>query len=152
MKSFKFRYSGVVWILLALVTILSFIGLGWNIFSLTEYFGINQIKTVSHFIMSGLCALLAFTTLSIIIYGRYKIKKGCLITYLGYLKSKVKIQEVTELVHFTKSNKLVAYYKDDKYSIIVISPEDYDDFVLAMREVNAKIVYSKRIDGEQTPL
>ena len=54
-------------------------------------------------------------------------------------------------MHFKKSDKLVIYFKDDSFTVIVISPEDYSDFVVALREVNPQIYYGVKIDGEDTP-
>ena len=151
MKSFKFRYSTTVWILLALVVILSVSGLAWNVFNVFAYKGTDTFKIISYVIIAILTLCLFIFSVSAVLYGRYVIKKDCVTVYFGLFKTKIALNEITEVVHFKKSNKLVAYFTNDSYSVIIISPEDYSNFVLALREVNPKIVYDTQIDGEDTP-
>ena len=152
MKSFRFKYTVTVWILLVLVAIISAVGLGWNIFSATEYAGVNTLKTITSIIMAVLCAFLTVLVLGAIFYGKYKIKGQKLITCIGFLTTKTDLETVVQIVHFTKSNKLVAYDKNDKFFVIVIAPQEYDDFVLSVRNQNPKIAFGKKIDGEDTPV
>jgi hypothetical protein len=85
------------------------------------------------------------------IYGNYAIKGKNIVCNLGFLKTTFNIEEVTQITHFKKSDKLVLYFINGNYTVIVISPEEYERFILAVREVNSKILYSTAIDGEDTP-
>ena len=151
MKSFKFRYSLTVWILLAVVVVSSAIGLAWNIYNVIFYNTVDAFKTASYIIIALLTLALLILSLSIILYGKYVIKKEHLVSYFGFIKTKILLTDITEVVHFKKSDKLVAYFKDDSFTVIVISPEEYSNFVIALREVNPQIYYGVKIDGEDTP-
>ena len=151
MKKYKFCYSLTVWLLLALVAALSLIGLVWNIFNLAVTLKTGGFKTFSYSIIIALTAFLLVFALSVALYGKYVIKNGFVYSYFGFVRSKFEINEVTEITHFKKSDKLVVYFKDNSYTVIVISPEFYNDFVLSLREQNKAIIYSAKIDGEDTP-
>ena len=85
-------------------------------------------------------------------YGKYVVDGGYLYSYFGFIKSKIDISEIIEITHFKKSNKLVVYFKDGKYTVIVIASELYDNFVIAVRESNKSIIFDVKIDGEDKPL
>ena len=151
MKRFNFKYSLMVWLLLSVVVLFSIGGLVWNAYALVEYWSINILKSVSSIVLILLCLLLAVLSLSIMIYGKYVIKGKNLYACFGLVKTKYEIEEIVEITHFKKSNKLVAYFNDQKYTVIVIAPIDYEEFILGVRKINPKIVYDTRIDGEDTP-
>jgi DNA mismatch repair ATPase MutS len=79
------------------------------------------------------------------------IKDGYLYTYFGFVKNKTPVSEIVEVTKFKKSNKLVVYFSTEEYTVIVIAPEFYDEFVMAIRNANKSIVYDARIEGEDTP-
>ena len=151
MKSFRFRYSNTVWVLLSLVLVLSLTGLIWNIFNLIEFLPTGSYKVGTYSIIVALTALLTVLVVSVMVYGRYVIKDGKLYSYFGIIKSKIDIKDIICITHFKKSDKLVAYFKDETYTVIVISPELYDKFIMAIREINSAVLYDAKIDGEDTP-
>lgn len=153
MKSFKFRYSKVVWVLLSVVLILSVLGIVWNVFNLITFINDGAIKTVAYSLIILLTTFLLVFVISVMAFGRYVIKSESkeLIQYFGFLKSKILISDIVAITHFKKSNKLVAYFKDAKYTVIVISPAEYDDFILSIRKINPSILFDARIDGEDLP-
>ena len=156
MKSFKFKYANSVWMLLVLVLILALVGLSWNVFNLLEYcmIGFTRVgafKIVVYALLVLMLIVLTVLVVSVMLYGRYTLKGEYLYTVFGFIKSKVSVSEITGITHFKKSDKLVAYFKDEKYSVIVISPDRYDEFVLAIRAVNSACTFDVRIDGEDTP-
>lgn len=152
MKSFKFKYTPMVWVLLAIVLLLSIAGLCWNVFNLVNYLWAGTFKIVTYSLLIALTGALCVLVVSVIIYGRYKIKNGALYTYFGIFHNKTDINEIVEITHFKKSDKLVVYFSDQKYSVIVIDSKEYDEFVLAVRSVNSHVIFDTRIDGEDLPL
>lgn len=151
MKTFKFKYSPLVWVLLSVVLALSIAGLVWNVFSAVEYWGLNTNKTISAILTCLLCAFLGFISASIMLSGKYVVKKDAIVSYMGIVKSVFPLEDVTEITHFKKSDKLVVYFKPDKFVVILISPDLYADFISAVRENNPSIGYDARFDGEDTP-
>lgn len=151
MKKFKFKYSIAVYILLILTLALSLAGVIWNIFNVLHYPEGQNFKIVSFCIIAVLSAAIFVFVLSVLFYGRYVVKGDYLYTCFGFVKNKTPLSDVIEITHFKKSDKLVIYYKTEEYSVIVISPEQYDDFILAVRDKNKNVVFDARIDGEDTP-
>jgi hypothetical protein len=96
-------------------------------------------------------AFLCVVAVSIAVHGAYVIKNDTLYAYFGIIPSKYEIKDIVEITHFKKTDKLVAYFKDGKYTVIVIDKNDYDDFVICIREVNRQIIFDKKIEGEDTP-
>ena len=82
---------------------------------------------------------------------KYVIKDGKLYTCFGFIRTKIEVEKITAVIHFKKSDKLVIYFNQNKYAVVVISPSEYDNFISALREVNPKIAFDNRIDGEDTP-
>ncbi len=149
MKKFRFKYAPSVWILLSIVLLLSVAGLSWNVFNLVEFLSLsNTFKLISSAIVTLICFFLTAFVLSVIFYGNYVIKGEYLYTFFGFFKSKYKINDIVCVSLFKKSNKLVVYFAEQTYTVIVIDPNLYDEFVISLRNVNQKIIYDTRIDGE----
>ena len=148
MEKFRFQFKTSIYVLTSIVLLMCLVGLYWNIFNLTEFGFKNNFKTVSYLILAVITAGLVVFTISLLVNSKYLIKKGYLYTYFGFIRSKININDIICITLFKKSNKLVIYLKDQCYSVIVISPEKYDLFVLALREQNKEIIYDAKIDGE----
>ena len=151
MKKFRFKYPVSVWILLALVLALSVAGLIWNVYNFITYLSTDIFKCVVYGLIVLLNAFLCVLAVSVAVYGVYAIKNDKLYAYFGIIPSKYEIMDIVEITHFKKTDKLVAYFKDGKYTVIVIDKNDYDDFVVSIREVNRQIIFDKKIEGEDTP-
>ena len=151
MKKFRFEYSKLVWILLSLVLVLVAIGITWNIFNLIQYSFLGTFKIVSYTAIVVLLFALFIIVLSVMLGSKYVVKDNFVHVWIGVFKSKTNVKDISCFVLFKKSNKLVVYYKDNKYSVILLSPDKYDDFVLAVREQNHEIAFRTEIDGEETP-
>ena len=148
MKKFRFQYSPIVWILVSIIFVMCLLGFIWNIFNLTEYNPLNTFRLVSYILLAVITFGLTIFSISLLVYGRYVIKNGQLYTYFGFVRSKINIEDIFCITHFKKSDKLVIYLKEQSYSVIVISKDNYNNFVLALREQNKEILYDTKIDGE----
>ncbi len=149
MKKFRFKYAPSVWILLIMVLLLSTGGLVWNIFNFIEYYSLNNIfKLISYALIIIISLFLTIFVLSVIFYGNYVVKGEYIYTCFGFFRAKYKIHDVVCISLFKKSSKLVAYFKDQTYTVIVIDQSFYDDFVLSIRKINPQIIYDTKIDGE----
>lgn len=151
MKRFNFKYSAFLWALLVLVLLLSGAGAGWNIYNAIYFMPISGIQGGLYILISVLSFAVFILAVSMMVYGCYTVKDGFLVANFGLIRSKSKIEDIIEITHFKKSDKLVVYYKEGAFSVIMISPKNYDDFVLSLREVNPEISFDSRIDGEDTP-
>ena len=151
MRKFRFRYLPVVWVLLSVVLILCAIGLYLNILNIIEYSFAKGYDFISAICISVINAFIAVFVLGVMFYGKYTIKKEMLYTNFGFIYTKTDIKDIVQITHFKKSDKLVVYFVDQKYSVIVISPADYEQFILELRKKNPQIIFNSQIDGEQTP-
>ena len=151
MKSFRFKYTVLIWVLLTAILCLSLAGVGWNIFNVIEFSRLNAVKTTTYSIILVFSALLCIVVIGVMLYGKYVIKDGKLYTCFGFIRTKIEVEKITAVIHFKKSDKLVIYFNQNKYAVVVISPSEYDNFISALREVNPKIAFDNRIDGEDTP-
>ncbi len=148
MKKFRFKYSPIIWVLISIVIIFCALGFAWNIFNITQVNSAHTFKIVSYSFLCIITLGLIVFAISLLINSKYLINNGYLYTYLGFICSKINISEIVAITHFKKSNKLVIYLKEQSYSVIVISPDKYDLFVLALREQNREIFFDTKIDGE----
>ncbi len=150
MKRFKFKYSGILYFLMALVLMLSLAGTGWNIYNIV-YFIDNALSVFLYSVTAILSLFIFVLDISVLTYGSYTVDGEYLTAHFGLIKSKSKISDVVEVTHFKKTNKLVVYFSEGAYTVILISPTLYDEFVKALRDNNKKIMYDNRIEGEDTP-
>ncbi len=148
MKSFKFKYAPLVWILLIAVILLTAAGTAYSVFSAVDAIKVQSNKIFSSIIIAIVnLALLVFAS-SVAIFGKYTIKTGVLYSFFGFIRTKTQISEVVQITHFKKTDKLVLYFKDAKYTVIVISPTDYDAFIESLRQENSNIIFNATVDGE----
>lgn len=148
MKKFSFKYSALVWILLFAVLILSIIGIGWNIYNIISYIYQNATNVIIYSFTIVLIIILLIIDLSVIFYGKYVIKGKELYTCFGILKDKIDIFEISEIDLFKKSDKLVLYNKENKFTVIMISPDKYEEFILSLREINKEIIYDIKYEED----
>ncbi len=148
MKKFRFKYSPIVWVLICLVILLCAGGFAWNVFNLAKGNLSNTFNVISYSFLCIITFGLIVFAISLLVYGKYVIKNGKLYTYFGFIRFKIDISDIICITLFKKSNKLVIYLKEQYYSVIVISPDDYNDFALSLREQNREIYYDMKIDGE----
>ena len=151
MKKFRFKYSPLVWALLIIVVAFSVAGLIMNIFNVVEYARFGSDKVVTYSVILFLDLILTIFSLSVLFYGFYVIKGDKFYACFGFVRSGFEIKNILEFEHFKKSDKLVAYFKYGKYTVIVIDKKDYDDFIAEIRKINPEIFFVKRIEGEDTP-
>ncbi len=151
MKSFRFRYPTIVFVLLVVVILASLAGIVWNVYNFIAFFQFNVVKGIMYAVVVLLTTLLLVISVSMTFYGRYVIKNNKLFACFGVIKSVYNLDDAIEITLFKKSNKLVLYFKDATYTVVVIDPADYDEFVIAVREVNPQIIFDKKIEGEDLP-
>lgn len=149
--AFRFKYSTLVWVLLIFVLTISFVALVWNVYSLATYALLGDLKIITHAVMIAITVFLCVLVVSVMSFGRYVVTDKYLIQYFGIIQSKTLLKDIVQIAHFKKSNKLVAYFKEQKYTVIVIDPSLYEKFVFTVRAQNPSVIFDIRIDGEDTP-
>ncbi len=141
-KTFRFKFNLAIWLLLSLVLVISLISVGLNVYNLINQASIGYDNLALTVIMLIFSALLSAFTVSVMTFSKYSVKTGYLYNYFGFLRYKTKLSQIAQFTLFKESEKLVVYFADEKFSVVVISPACYDDFIRAIREVNPKIIYT----------
>lgn len=141
MKKFRFDYSPLVKALIFLVIVISAAGLAFNLITTVNYASDKTLLAILYGVLCILTAALFFESLAIAFYGLYKIKGGYLYSCFGFIYSKTDVKDIIAVHVFKKTEKLVVYFKDEKYSVIIISPEKYDEFIAELLKANPDIRY-----------
>lgn len=148
MKKFRISYSPLVLILIFAVVLISAAGLITNVITVINYLKSNFFLAVVYGALTLLTALLFSESLAIVFYGRYVFKKGKLYSFFGFIYSKTDVKEVAAVQVFKKTDKLVLYFTDEKYTVILIPPEKYGDFIVALLKENPDVKY---LTGDESP-
>lgn len=90
-------------------------------------------------IIASLLALVLFP--SILIHSVYKVTETEIILWFGIIKSSFPLKDIESIHLFTKTNKLVVYFKDERYTVIVVKPDWYNEFVKDICAANKNIRY-----------
>lgn len=142
MKSFKFKFKPYVIVLLILTLVISLISLALNVYNLVTYFSLGGIKIISYFIICFATLIIGIYIVSLLVYSKYRFFDEFLICNLGLYKTKVKIKNINEIILFNDSNKLIIYFGEREFSVIVISKEEFEDFIANLLKLNPQIRFS----------
>ncbi len=145
MKKFTFKYTKVLWLLTILLLIISLVGVGFNIYNLVKFWNNGITNNISQILLILVNLTLLVFCLSLMIARNYTITNDFLFTRFGILKFKVKLLDITEVIFYEKQKKLVVYFADAKYTVIIIDEKEYDSFADALKEKNPLIYISKQI-------
>lgn len=144
MKKFTFKYTKTIWALIAILLIISLVGTGTCVFNLITLWDLGAKNIVTYSILIVVNLLLLSFCVCLIFFKSYTIDDERLSTRFGMLKFKVKLSDITEVTVFEKQKKLVVYFLEAKYTVIIIDEEDFDDFCDALKEKNPSIYVSKK--------
>lgn len=133
-------------VLTAVAFALSFAGFLWNVFNLVEATKNTSYMVVSYAIICLLTLALSVFILSILVNCKYRLTKDLICCSFGFYTGKIKVKDVTGITHFKKSDTLVIYFLKDKYSVVVIEPKYYGEFISELLKLNAKIDYQSSLD------
>ena len=142
MKTYKFRLSKTAAILTVAGILLGFGAIGFTIWRILFRTGFSEpLYIIQHVVLLlvGAIAIVIFS--SILIRSVYKITDKEIVLWFGIIKSTFKIADIESLHLFTKTNKLVIYFKDEKYTVVVVKPEWYNEFCKEILARNERIRY-----------
>lgn len=144
MKKFFFKYSALVWVMIVIIIALFAASTAINVYDAIHFFGESNAisKTVIAAIVATVSFLAFLSAVAAAVYGRYVVKDGYLYCRFGFFYTKTKITDIFQLTEFKALNKLVMYFKDEKYSVAVISEKYYREFYEALKAENPDIIYT----------
>ena len=140
-----------MWALLILVAVFSLAGIAWNIYNLVYFLYAGALKIITYSLLICVTIALFILAVSVIFFGRYTVSDKELTMHLGLFRNKTNIDDIVQITHFKKSDKLVVYFLDAKFSVLLIAPSEYERLVLCLRAKKPSIIYDTKIDGEDTP-
>ena len=150
MKKFKFNYSTPLFILLFFAVLLTLAGIVFNVNNIIEYRKFSLVKTIIYSITLAVNLGLFILIVSIVFNGCYKIKNNVLYACFGLIRTKMPIDSIISITLYKKTQKLVVFFSSAEFSVIIISPKFYDQFIATLKEINPTIIYEQNsIDGEQ---
>lgn len=137
MKSFRLYFSPLSLIVLILGILISIFSLGLNVYYVfyTPPFDV----AIKYVLLAIVCLFLAVFSVSLL-FSRYVIKSEKLILYLGFIKIKYSIIEIVQTAIFENGKYLVVYFKDAKFTRIIIGKNKYEDFSKILKEKNPRII------------
>ena len=141
MKTYKFKLSKAAVILTIAGILLGLGAIGFTVWRIYRTGFSEPLYIIQHVVLLlvGTIAIVIFA--SILIRSVYKINDKELILWFGFIKSVYSIQEMESIHLFTKSNKLVIYFKDERYTVIVVKPDWFNEFTKDLCSRNSKIRY-----------
>jgi hypothetical protein len=142
MIKFKIKHTIVVKILLAVVFFVCVLGCAWNIFNLINAQNLFLTQKIAYILLAILTLVMAIIAFALFFFSSYRINRQYLYTNFGIISTKFSIESITAIVHFKKSDKLVLYFTDQKYSVLLLSPTQFDSFIDAIKSANPNICYN----------
>lgn len=139
MKKFRYKFGVGSYILIVLGILISLTTIIINVINITKTPVLDDILSYAFAIFIAVIAL-AFIIL-VISVANYSITKKEIKTRLGIIVTGIKLNEITQIVHFSKSKRLSIIYKDNEYSNIVISEKHFDDFANEVKKNAPNIKY-----------
>lgn len=148
MKTYKFKLSGIALIFLIAALCASAGGIALTVYRIGKYGFSTVLLGIQHVVILAACGLLIVLLVSILIRSVYTITDKEIVLWFGIIKSTYKIADIESVHLFTKTNKLVLYFKNERYTVIVVKPEWYNEFTKEILAKNDRIRYDVSVtDG-----
>lgn len=142
MKHYKFRFTNLILGLLWAALVLCVAGFIWNIIRFMQTGAASVYEWLQYGILFFTTVFFAALIVSMFICSRYTITDKQLITQFGFIRSKYSIANITSVHLFKGAGKLAVYFNDNKYMVIVVKPEWYEEFIKELLQRNDKIGFS----------
>ena len=140
--SFRFKFSIIIWVLIAVVSVLLTAGIFLSVQNLIEFWGFDTLDTITYIFTGIMDLALLVATLVGAINSKYVIYKDY-VKIVNFLNTKkIDINFITEISYYENLKKLVLRYADSKFTVVLINQENYQRFIDVLRQNNPKIIYS----------
>ena len=145
MRTFRFRFSKLIILLQIAAMVLAAAAIAYTVYRMITL-GFGDASLIIQYVLLllfGVGAIVIFSAMlsrSVDIVGKKEI-----ILRFGLIKSVYKIKEIESIRLFSKTNKLVLYFKNEKYTVISVKPEWYNDFIREVLSHNLNIRYDVSI-------
>ncbi len=145
MRTFRFRFSKLIILLQIAAMVLAAAAIAYTVYRMITL-GFGDASLIIQYVLLllfGVGAIVIFSAM--LIRSVYIVGKNEIILRFGLIKSVYKIKEIESIRLFSKTNKLVLYFKNEKYTVISVKPEWYNDFIREVLSHNLNIRYDVSI-------
>lgn len=145
MRTFRFRFSKLIILLQIAAMVLAAAAIAYTVYRMITL-GFGDASLIIQYVLLllfGVGAIVIFSAM--LIRSVYIVGKNEIILRFGLIKSVYKIKEIESIRLFSKTNKLVLYFKNEKYTVISVKPEWYNDFIRDVLSHNLNIRYDVSI-------
>lgn len=148
MKTYRFKLSIAATVGCVAGILLGLAGIGVTAYRIYKYGFSSAQLIIQHVVVLLVSALAIALFAAILIRSVYKLTDKTLVLWFGFIKSEYKIADIEAVHLFTKTNKLVLYFKDEKYTVIVVKPEWYRELTQEIIARNKNIRYDVSTDDK----
>ncbi len=149
MKKFKFVYSRFAKVFMFLAIFLAIIGLYFSVVRAADFSALSVWSGMSTILMLLLCALIIVFMTAAFIKTYYAITDNYVMARYGFITTKVKYDDIEELVFIRNSGKLFIYYSNTSLLNISIPSENFDEFTDALKEKLPSLKYRIEYDEDK---
>lgn len=145
MRTFRFRFSKLIILLQIAAMVLAAAAIAYTVYRMITL-GFGDASLIIQYVLLllfGVGAIVIFSAM--LIRSVYIVGKNEIILRFGLIKSVYKIKEIESIRLFSKTNKLVLYFKNEKYTVISVKPEWYNNFIREVLSHNLNIRYDVSI-------
>lgn len=146
MKIFRYKFTRVIYILIAAVMAIAIAGLGvtlWQVIAFGLRHSAVEAFTILRYVLQFIVTTALFTiSLLFLTASYYGVDEKHFKTSFGFLKTKYDIADIDEITLDRATEKLSVILKNDTCVNVVIKRSEYENFVQAVLDVNPKIEYS----------
>ena len=154
MEKFRinFKYATLIYILIGVGVLVGALSLYLNVKNLIDAYNgellkIDSFNFVSKILFTLLSLLLITYGISLILACNYKVNEKVIVFRIGLLRSKYEISKIIRITHFKKTDSLVVYFNDQTYTVIIISPNDFERFIKTVREIKNDVIFENEIEN-----
>lgn len=143
-KTYKFRYSPLMYALFALLLALCAAGFALTTWRVIANGADDAYTWLQYILLYFVSVFLAVILIAMLIKSQYILTDHDLILQFGLIRNRYEIEKISSVHLFKGANKLAVYFDEyqTKYIVIVVKDSWYDDFVKTLLEKNEKIGFS----------
>ncbi len=145
MHIYRFRFSKTIILLQIAAILLAAAAIAFTGYRMaTLGFGnASYIIQYAVLLLFGVGALVIFPAM--LIRSVYIVNEKEIVLRWGVIKTGYKIKDIESIRLFSKTNKLVLYFKNEKFTVISVRTEWYSDFIREVLSHNTNIRYDVSI-------
>ncbi len=135
----------------ALGILLSLAGIGFSVYRIIVGGVNNTYDWIGIAVMGVVCLFLIILIIAMLISSKYTVDNEYLNWWLGFVRTRYPLKNIRSVHLFEGAKKVVVYYTNNQFSAIVISPDDFQDFIkeLTSKDKPIDFTYTTAEDEKQ---